>query len=66
MRGVTHNLGYGILGVKKGGIWEIGSLDISGKKRWDMGDFFSSYNSTIDLKRSSCIANRTYMNIYQI
>ena len=26
-------LGYGILGVKKGGIWEIG-----GKTSWDMGD----------------------------
>ena len=27
-RGVTHKLGYGILGVKKGGIWEIGSWDM--------------------------------------
>ena len=33
-RGVTHKLGYGILGLKKCGIWEIG-----GKISWDMGDW---------------------------
>ena len=52
MRGVTHKLGYGILVVKKGGIWEIwgkkkvgyGRLEVEiwvirGKKRWDIGDW---------------------------